>query len=95
MLHNALHYIAFMSMLVATQPDARIDSDSIFTFLCIGSLRLIAKKLLKAGSQCDTRPCVVLICKMRKFLNLLRANVELAMNTSYRQSHPMAQGCLE
>ena len=46
MLHNVLHCIAFMLMLVAMQLDARIDLDSILAFLCVGFLYLIAKKLL-------------------------------------------------
>ena len=36
-----------MSTLVETQHDARIDSDPILAFLCVGSLRLIAEKSLK------------------------------------------------
>ena len=41
-LNNALRCVAFASTLVGTQRDARIDSDPIFAFLCVGSLRLIA-----------------------------------------------------
>ena len=43
----ALRHVAFASTLVGTHRDARIDSDPIFAFLCVGSLRLIAKKSLK------------------------------------------------
>ena len=46
-LRYALHCVAFTSMLVAMQHDARIDLDSILAFLCIGLLHLIAKKSLK------------------------------------------------
>ena len=42
-----LHYVAFALTLVATQCNARIDSDPILAFLCGASLRLIAKKSLK------------------------------------------------
>ena len=46
-LHHALHCIAFTSTLVAMQRDTRIDLDSILTFLCIGFLCLITKKITK------------------------------------------------
>ena len=44
-LNNALRCVAFASTLVGTQRDAKIYSDP--TYLCVGSLRLIAKKSLK------------------------------------------------
>ena len=45
MLHHALHCVAFVSTLVTTQRNTRIDSDSILVFLCIAFLHLIAKTL--------------------------------------------------
>ena len=46
-LHHMLRCVAIMLMLVATQRNARIDSDPILAFLCFASLRLIAKKAIK------------------------------------------------
>ena len=42
-----LRRVAFALTLVATQRNARIDSDPILAFLCIASLHLITKKSLK------------------------------------------------
>ena len=57
MLNNALCCIAFASTLVETQRNARIDSDPILAFLCVGSLCVIAKKSLKllASKNCVSR----------------------------------------
>ena len=46
-LYDELRCVAFASTLLQTQHDARIDSDPILAFLCVGSLRLIAKKIAK------------------------------------------------
>ena len=46
-LYHMLRCVAFTLTLVATQRNARIDSDLILAFLYVASLRLIAKKLLK------------------------------------------------
>ena len=47
MLHYALRCVALALTLVATQRDTRIDSESILSFLCVASLRLITKISLK------------------------------------------------
>ena len=44
---HALHGDTFTLILVGMQHDARIDSDSILAFLCVGFLCLIVKKSLK------------------------------------------------
>ena len=46
-LHHMLRCVAITLTLVATQRNARINSDPILAFLCFASLRLIAKKALK------------------------------------------------
>ena len=40
----AMHCVTFVLMLISTQSNTRIDSDSIFTFLYIAFLCLITKK---------------------------------------------------
>ena len=47
MLYHTLRCVAFVLTLVATQRNARIDSDPILVFLCVVSLRLITKKSRK------------------------------------------------
>ena len=47
MLHHMLRCVTFTLTLVATQCNARIDSDPILVFLCVASLYLIAKKIAK------------------------------------------------
>ena len=42
-LNNVLHYVVFVSTLVETQHDARIDSDPILAFPCVAFLRLVVK----------------------------------------------------
>ena len=44
MLNNALRCIVFVSTLVETQHDARIDLDLILAFPCVAVLRLVVKK---------------------------------------------------
>ena len=42
-LHHMLRCIAFALTVVTMQRNARIDLDPILAFLCVASLRLIAK----------------------------------------------------
>ena len=44
---HMLSCVTFALTLIATQCNARIDSDPILVFLCVASLRLIAKKIAK------------------------------------------------
>ena len=45
-LNNALRCVIFVSTLVETQHDARIDSDPILAFPCVAFLRQVVKKPL-------------------------------------------------
>ena len=67
MLNNALRCVAFTSALVEMQRDARIDSDPVLAFLCVGSLRVIAKKSLKVLAR---KICVSRINKRRSCITL-------------------------
>ena len=51
-LHHALRCISFMLTLIAMQHDARIDTDSIITFLCV-ALHLVTKNRWRLTSRCN------------------------------------------